>query len=1131
MVLRTLMAVALVAAAASAVKNDDDPPVLKTRQDAGSSVAELPSAVEIIAQLKMLGNAVSLSGVPVPTAQQLRLMEMGLATFAHFVDQTCGAPDCGVGPRSQFPDLCERGPSMFNPTYLSTDQCVETAVAMGAGEICLTAHHEGGFALWDTAYSNYSVMHSPYGKDVKAFVKTFSVHEGRRPEDAAALKADDDDSQAWYVNAATGSDANPATASKPVKTITRAQALVRARKDRTRPATVHVAAGWYEQLTTLAFGAADGGDSAQSAITWQGTSNTSVISFGRLVHTTCRQAHDLCWSRKADSATLWELQLPREPGAAPPRQMWNADTNERMIRSRTPNAGSNFLIPLDGALPGAEASLGFKFKHGDLDRFSQEEVPELEVVVYASWSTSRHYIKKLNASAVVFTAPCLTPPTKMWPNSGNRYYVENSLSGVDSAGEFFVSKSGLVTFFPPKSVDPNIVNWVFDRNFKTGMMLRERSAQPPEVLVAAPLKGGGAGLVLPISKMPLDDDFNISLAITAAPKAGGVLLSRGTTTHVRGDVHITIQPGGTIMMDIGWDADLIGKTRVDDGKKHAVAIRSAAGVLSLIIDGKVDASVQKKVSAGSGSAWKLTIAGAQLSAGVTLDSLSYSQLSLHSTQHLAFRDLQLSHAGWGLMRNATADFQSASFLSTAAVECHQCRNVLFHQCSVSHHGGYGLWLTSSSSNSSVVSCDVTDVSGGVRIGQGRPLPDEPIATRTNGIVIKNSRIIGGALVYREAAGVLVQNADDISLLRNEVAYFNHVCISVGWVWGFAPRSGRNQRIIGNLVHHAGNRDLSDLGGVYMLGVQPGSQVSHNVVHSNDPYFLYGHGIYLDEGASGISITQNWVYDTYAASYLQHYGVNNSVTSNVWSNAFGSCLDVSGDFERCSGFLWHPAYRFQQCQYNFTSNIIIATGNSSHHWHQEPEGVCNASYGRNIYFNASKSGLSATFPEGMRADRTYTPPGYPPTGLNLIAANKSLQLWQTAGGDIGSVGDVDPMLKDIANHDFNVAPSSPAIALGFVPADLTKGVGPHCSVQGVVGCPWSMRAPSSRPLKTDDNAVSTSRPLLGVQRWDMYSGDAHLTGKWELGFLPGAQGFRASKEWHFRAPFFCRPQGTLCFDAK
>ena len=61
--------------------------------------------------------------------------------------------------------------SAFNPTNLSTDQWVQTAVAFGAKEICLTAHHEGGFCLWDTKFTNYSVMHSPYGKDVvKQFV-------------------------------------------------------------------------------------------------------------------------------------------------------------------------------------------------------------------------------------------------------------------------------------------------------------------------------------------------------------------------------------------------------------------------------------------------------------------------------------------------------------------------------------------------------------------------------------------------------------------------------------------------------------------------------------------------------------------------------------------------------------------------------------------------------------------------------------------------------------------------------------------------------------------------------------------------------------------------------------------------
>ena len=80
-----------------------------------------------------------------------------------------------------------------------------------------------------------------------------------------------------------------------------------------------------------------------------------------------------------------------------------------------------------------------RYADGDLNRFSEEEVVDLEVMVYASWSASRHYIKQLNTSkstglTVTFTANCLNPPAGMWPNSGNRYYVENVRSGVDTPG-------------------------------------------------------------------------------------------------------------------------------------------------------------------------------------------------------------------------------------------------------------------------------------------------------------------------------------------------------------------------------------------------------------------------------------------------------------------------------------------------------------------------------------------------------------------------------------------------------------------------------------------------------------------------------------------------------------------------
>ena len=35
---------------------------------------------------------------------------------------------------------------------------------MGMKEICLTAHHEGGFALWPSKFTNYSVEQSAWFK-------------------------------------------------------------------------------------------------------------------------------------------------------------------------------------------------------------------------------------------------------------------------------------------------------------------------------------------------------------------------------------------------------------------------------------------------------------------------------------------------------------------------------------------------------------------------------------------------------------------------------------------------------------------------------------------------------------------------------------------------------------------------------------------------------------------------------------------------------------------------------------------------------------------------------------------------------------------------------------------------------
>jgi alpha-L-fucosidase len=48
-------------------------------------------------------------------------------------------------------------PGLFSPPQLDVEQWMEAAAALGMREICLTAKHFGGFALWPTNFSNYSV--------------------------------------------------------------------------------------------------------------------------------------------------------------------------------------------------------------------------------------------------------------------------------------------------------------------------------------------------------------------------------------------------------------------------------------------------------------------------------------------------------------------------------------------------------------------------------------------------------------------------------------------------------------------------------------------------------------------------------------------------------------------------------------------------------------------------------------------------------------------------------------------------------------------------------------------------------------------------------------------------------------
>ena len=54
----------------------------------------------------------------------------------------------------------------FNPVKFDADALVSLAKEAGMRYICFTAKHHDGFCMWNTRYTDFNIMNTPYGKDI-----------------------------------------------------------------------------------------------------------------------------------------------------------------------------------------------------------------------------------------------------------------------------------------------------------------------------------------------------------------------------------------------------------------------------------------------------------------------------------------------------------------------------------------------------------------------------------------------------------------------------------------------------------------------------------------------------------------------------------------------------------------------------------------------------------------------------------------------------------------------------------------------------------------------------------------------------------------------------------------------------
>ena len=332
------------------------------------------------------------------------------------------------------------------------------------------------------------------------------------------------------------------------------------------------------------------------------------------------------------------------------------------------------------------------------------------------------------------------------------------------------------------------------------------------------------------------------------------------------------------------------------------------------------------------------------------------------------------------------------------IEVAYARNVVFSNCTLRNWGVHGFNIKEGCRSVKIEGCTLYDGgAGGVRICGGAWGAPEHQMTR--GVTVSDCKIIHVGQRYFSACGVLLMHAAECDIIHNEIGDLYYTGVSVGWTWGYAKTVCRDNRICNNHIYDLGKGFLSDMGGVYLLGSQPGTVVSGNRIHDIKCKEYGGWALYTDEGSAGILLENNLCYRTSSNSYHQHYGTSNVVRNNIFAMADDNVLRVSRAEPHLSIM--------------FTGNIIYSTGTPMLAEYGMPleEGAIVSN--RNLFWNT-------------QGDVTYSTQETLPT---LDAA-------QAAGMEEDSVC-ADPLFADPAAGDFTLSPDSPAFAIGFVPFDHAK----------------------------------------------------------------------------------------------
>ncbi len=362
-------------------------------------------------------------------------------------------------------------------------------------------------------------------------------------------------------------------------------------------------------------------------------------------------------------------------------------------------------------------------------------------------------------------------------------------------------------------------------------------------------------------------------------------------------------------------------------------------------------------------------------------------------EHVHFENLCFAHAAVSFEKIAFSE--QAAHEVPGAIQFEGSRNCSVRGCEIANAGTYAIELSNGCCGNSIIDNHIHDMgAGGIKLN-GAPLETSPHVSKpsefTMNNTISNNYIHHCGRMSHCAVGILIRHSGGNTVSNNHIHDLYYTGISVGWVWGYAPSIATGNLIEYNHIHDIGHGWLSDMAGIYTLGLSTGTVIRCNLIHDIKCHRYGAWGIYFDEGTANIAAEQNIVYNCQTGGFFQHYGKNNTVRNNI-----------IGPSKK-----WHFRRSVEEAHLSFTfkHNIFYIKGGKFLEGKWLKPGYL---FDKNLYW---------------RAD-----------GKKLKFMKWSFDEWQKRGQDFNSLV-ADPLFKNPDKGDFTLSPDSPAFRLGFRPIDL------------------------------------------------------------------------------------------------